>query len=368
MSLLGPLDEQLNHQTSRPFRVPGTTDHRFYDRHWFEAIHPSGELMMLAGLGVYKNMGVADGFLVVQRDREQINVRLSRPMDDDVSARVGPLAIDVVEPLERLRVSLAPGEYPVSADLSWRSAFPAYLEEPQVTFRANRLVQDISRYDQVGRLAGWVEVDGTRFESEDWWGVRDHSWGVRPDVGGFEPEQGHRASRPMLWLWMSAATDELVVHLQQREDGNGTVEHFEGEVVYAPDIGRAPTRVERMEHDIEFIAGSRDWVRLVYDLYLESGQKMRVEAEALQSAWAYRGTGYENGYEDSLGVGVPRGVLVEADRLDLSVPGRVTRDGVPYFPGHREQPARVVIDGVPGTGHLPVMSSGRVERYGLGRR
>ncbi|MEV6985930.1 hypothetical protein AB0M95_32360 [Sphaerisporangium sp. NPDC051017] len=366
MSLLGPLDEELNHQTSKPFRVPGTTDHRFYDRHWFEAVHPSGELMMLAGMGVYKNMDVADGFLVAQHDRQQTNVRVSRPLGNDLRSVVGPLEIQVLEPYERVRLTLTPGKYPLSAELHWTSVFPVYLEEPHFTFSEGRIVQDTSRYDQIGRLEGWIDLDGTRYESDDWWGVRDHSWGVRPDVGGFEPSHGHTRS-PMLWLWTFATTGEVAVHFQLRETGTGTVTHFDGEVIYASGSDREPVRIERVEHDIVFIDGSRDWSTLVYHLFLADGQKMTLEAEALQSAWAYRGTGYENGYEDSRGVGVPRGEIVETDRVDLSVPGRVTRNGEPWFPGHREQPARVWIDGAPGTGHLPVMSSGRVEKYGLGR-
>jgi hypothetical protein len=368
VSLLGPLDEELNHQTSLPFRVPGTTDHRFYDRHWFAVTHPQGELMALVGMGIYKNMGVADGFLVAQRGRQQTNVRVSRPLEDDLTATVGPLSINVEEPFQRLRVALERGEQPLSADLRWISTFDAYLEEPHFTFRSNRIIQDTSRYDQLGRLEGWIELDGDRFESDDWWGVRDHSWGVRPDIGGFEPAQGHQKSRPMLWLWMFASAGDTAVHIQQREDGEGNVQHLDGEVIYASGSEKPSRRVVRVEHQITFIPGSRDWSSLTYDLLLDDGQTMRVEAEALQGAWAYRGTGYENGYEDGRGVGVPRGVLLETDRLDLSVPGRVTRDGEPYYPGHREQGARVRIGGVPGIGHLPVMSSGRVERYDLGRR
>lgn len=366
MSLLGPLDEELNHQTSQPFRVAGTTDHRFYDRHWFEAISPDGDLLMLSGMGIYKNMGVADGFLVVQHNRQQTNVRVSRPLGTHLDSSVGPLTIRVIEPYERVHLSLAPGEYPLAADLRWISTFPVYLEAPHFTFREGRVIQDTSRYDQVGRLEGWIDLDGTRYQSDDWWGVRDHSWGVRPDVGGFESAYGHDRS-PMLWLWTYATTAELAVHFQLREDGSGNLQHFDGEVLYAPHSEREPVRIERVEHDIVFIEGSRDWSTLVYHLFLANGQKLTLEAEALQSAWAYRGTGYENGYDDSRGVGVPRGEWVETDRLDLSVPGRVTRNGEPYFPGHREQPARITIDGTPGTGHLPVMSSGRVQRYGLGR-
>lgn len=368
MSLLGPLDEHLNHQTAKPLRVPGTTDHRFYDRHWFEAISPDGAVMMLAGMGVYKNMGVGDGFLVVQHDRQQVNVRVSRPLGNDLESRVGPLAIEVIEPFQRLRVSLEPGDHPIAADLLWTSTFPPYLEAPHVTVEDGRVVQDTSRYDQTGRWSGWIELDGERYACDHWWGIRDHSWGVRPDVGGFEPAHGHPSRSSMLWLWTFATTAELACHFQQRENSRGELLHFDGRVFFTPESGRDPVRIERVEHDIEFIEGTRDWRTLVYHLFLADGDKLTLKATALQSAWAYRGTGYESGYSDSRGVGVPRGDLIETDRLDLSVPGRVTRNGESYFPGHREQPARLEINGAPGTGHLAVMSSGRVERYGLGRK
>jgi len=367
MSLLGPMDEQLNHQTSQPFRVPGTTDHRFYDRHWFEAVSPDGELMMLAGLGTYKNMGVADGFVVVQRDRKQTNVRVSRMLGNDMRAAVGPLTIDIVEPFEQLKVVLSPGDYPLAVELEWNSAYPPYLEAPHQVFAEARVVQDTNRYDQIGSWTGWLEFDGQRYEAGEWWGVRDHSWGVRPDVGGFEPANGRRRE-PMLWLWAFATTDELAVHFQLREDQHGGVKHFDGEVFFPEADDRAPVRISRVEHHIEFIPGTRDWSRLCYDLFLVDGTQLTMEAEALQSAWAYRGTGYENGYEDSKGVGVVRGDLVETDVLDLSLPGKVTRGGESYFPGHREQAARVQINGCSGFGHLPVMSSGRIERYDLGRK
>ncbi|MFE3059934.1 hypothetical protein [Nocardia sp. NPDC059236] len=361
------MDEQLNHQTSQPFRVPGTTDHRFYDRHWFEAISSDGEVMMLAGMGTYKNMGVADGFMVVQRARQQKNVRVSRMLENDMRASVGPLSIDVLEPYEHLRVSLEPGDYPIAAELEWRSVYPVYLEAPHYTFNDGRVVQDTNRYDQIGSWSGWLEVDGERFEARDWWGVRDHSWGVRPDVGGFEPANGRRRET-LLWLWTFATTDELCVHFQLREDASGNVKHFDGEVFYPASDGRPSMRIARVDHQIEFIPGTRDWTRLHYDLVLEDGSVLGMDAEALQSAWAYRGTGYENGYEDSKGVGVVRGDLIEHDVVDLSIPGKVTRQGAPYFPGHREQPARVTIDGRIGFGHLPVMSSGYIERYNLGRK
>jgi hypothetical protein len=366
MTGLDPLDEQLNHQTPRPFRVAGTTDHRFYDRHWFEAVAPLGDVLIISGCGVYKNMGVCDGFLCVKHEGRQYNVRVSRPLGDHLLPEAGPLAIAVVEPFRRMRLSLAAGDYPIAADLQWTSTFEVCLEEPHVQMADGRLIQDTSRYDQVGRWDGWLRLGDHTYDVADWWGVRDHSWGVRQDVGGFESPHGHQRSST-LWLWTQASTGDECVYFQVRESGSGALEHLEGAVTGPLGSGTPPDPVVAVAHDIHFVDGTRAWDRLRYDVRTASGRELVLEAEALQSAWAYRGTGYENGYEDSRGVGVPRGDLVETDVLDVAHPQWVRRNGEDYKPGHREQPARLTIDGRAGYGHLPVMSSGRIERYGLGR-
>ena len=365
-NLLGPLDEELNHQTSRPFRVPATTDHRFYDRHWFELVAPHGDVALIAGMGLFKNLGVADGFVSVQRDRRQHNVRVSRPLDDQVEACVGPLRFEIIEPFQTIRLTLDEGDHPLACDLTWTSRFPARLEAPHLDLVDGRIVTDISRYDQSGSWTGWIRLGEDTIQANDWWGIRDHSWGVRPDIGGFEPSHGRRKSST-LWLWTFATTDELECHFTLREDGHGNRLFIDGYVQRRDDLAADPVDVVDVQHEIHFIEGTRDWDVLTYRILLEDGQLVTLTAEAFQSAWAYRGTGYEGGFDDGRGVGVPRGHLVEHDVLDLTVPGRVTRNGEGYHPGHREQPARVRINSRPGQGHLPVMSSGHIERYGLGR-
>lgn len=366
-SLLDPLDEQLNHQTSQPFRVAGTTDHRFYDRHWLEAIHPSGEIAAIIGCGIYKNLGVCDGFISVHHQGKQYNNRFSRPLGTTLQPRVGPLAIEVLEPFRSLRVAVAAGEQLVQAELEWVSDYPPYLEGPHIEFKGGRLIQDTNRYDQLGHYRGWISVAGRRWESDAWWGVRDHSWGVRQDIGGYESPYGHER-RAMLFLWTYAASDECSIQFQVREDGCGNVMIVDGELSYPPNTGRDPIRVLGVAHDIRFVPGTRAWDALTYRVALANGETLTIEATALNTAWAYRGTGYEGGYNDGRGVGVPRGELLETDVYDVSHPQWVLLDGQKTHPGHREQPARVTINGKPGWGHLPVMSAGRIERYDLGSR
>ena len=40
--MLTDLDDTLRHQAPLPFAFVGTSDHRFYDRYWFEAVAPDG--------------------------------------------------------------------------------------------------------------------------------------------------------------------------------------------------------------------------------------------------------------------------------------------------------------------------------------
>jgi hypothetical protein len=189
---------------------------------------------------------------------------------------------------------------------------------------------------------------------------------VRRDVGGFDSPYGYGGA-PMLWIWAHVATNELSCQFQLRETGDGRLLSLDGEACGPLRSEQEPDRVVAVAHDISFVEGTRAWDRLTYDVQLSSGQALHIDAQALQTAWAYRGTGYENGYDDCRGVGVPRGDLLEFDVLDVSHPQWVRRLGEDWKPGHREQPARLTINGQPGFGHLPVMSAGRIERYGLGR-
>ena len=359
--LLTAADEQLNHQAPFPLRVPATTDHRFYDRHWFEAVDADQGVAALIGLGVYKNMDVADGFLSVQHNGEQHNLRISRPLGPDVSATVGQLDIAVTKPFEQVSITLDDPALPVGCRLFWESSSRATLEDSHLEMRESRIIQHTSRYDQMGRLSGWVRVGRLLFESPRWWGIRDHSWGVRPDVGGFEATTAPR-SVGALWQWLHAGVGDTLVHIQSREDGRGHLEWLEGFVRR----GDVELRVVSFSHDLKFSERGREWVSLRHLLTLEDGSQVEVEADPILRPWAYRGTGYENGFADSRGVGVARGDLVEYDVLDISIPGRVTRDGEPYRPGHREQPARVLVDGDEGMGHAMVLAAGVVSRYGLG--
>ncbi len=86
-----------------------------------------------------------------------------------------------------MRIRCDDNEWGIGADLVFSGSVAA-LEEPRTFIRRyGRVIQDVSRYAQVGTWEGTITAAGRTFEvtPDRWKGARDRSWGVRP-VG--EPE------------------------------------------------------------------------------------------------------------------------------------------------------------------------------------
>ncbi|WP_308162699.1 hypothetical protein [Nocardia alni] len=363
---LHSLDETLMHQTPWPFRFAGTSDHRFYDRHWFAGVDPAGEAGFLSGMAIYKNMHVCDGYGAVQRNRRQHNARWSRPLAaDPESTAVGDLSVEILEPFRRLRVRWSGAGAPLSADLEYTSSFDPYTEEHYLDASTGRITQEVTRYNQIGRWNGSLCLEDQRIEVSDWWGVRDHSWGVRPGVGGMDRSVADPAAvraAPMMHSVLYCATESTSICISRREDSAGRVTYLDGEVIGADGTH---TTVIRADVTPRFVSGARTYESVSLHAVCADGRSFDIEARPLLEPWAYAGTGYDGGYADGKGLGVPRGEIVEHDVYDLVPTEQVLLDGNPTPSGHREQFARVVIDGVETTGYCTVMTRGALPHYGL---
>lgn len=222
------LDEYPLHQAPLPLLWPASSDRNFYDRCYFNAHDRTGEIFVVTGLGYYPNLGTKDAFLLVARDGTHTAVHLSDLCDGDrLHQRVGGYSIEVLEPLQRLRVRLEETEG-VSADLLWQGSFPVLQEQPHVLRSGARVTLDAQRFAQVGTWSGHLTVDGERIEvgAERWVGTRDRSWGIRP-VGEAEPS-GAPSDPPfegMWWLYVPMRFEHfaVVVILQEDPDGYRTL-------------------------------------------------------------------------------------------------------------------------------------------------
>lgn len=190
-----PLDEFPIHQTTSSLGHVASSDRNFYDRWYFNAHDRSGEIFCVAGLGVYPNLGVIDAFLTVRHGMRQWTVRTSDALEapglDRLSPRVGPLHLEVLEPLGVVRVVCEGAAGELGCDLTFTGSFPAVMERPHVMRTGPRAIIDASRFAQVGTWSGTLSVDGTEFavRPDRWVGTRDRSWGIRPSG---EPDPADR--------------------------------------------------------------------------------------------------------------------------------------------------------------------------------
>jgi hypothetical protein len=175
-------DDYPIHQTADPIAYAGT-DRNFYDRYFFNGYAQSGEDANFFALafGVYPHLNIADAAFVVVRDGVQTALHASRILHmERMDLAVGPIAIEVMVPLQRLRMRVDAPEQGIHADIVF-SARAAPIEEPRFTRRIGpRAFMDYTRLTQNGRYSGWIEVDGVRRSVDGHVGTRDRSWGVRP--------------------------------------------------------------------------------------------------------------------------------------------------------------------------------------------
>lgn len=192
-----PVDEYPLHQAPLSLAYPASSDRNFYDRCYLNAHDRSGEVFLVTGLGVYPNLGVIDAFACVRRGDRQHVIRTSDALGDDrMDQSVGPYRLEVVKPLEELRLICDGDDHGVAFDLRWRGSYPAVEESPHVMRAGGRVILDAQRFAQVGTWEGTLRVGGEELavSPDTWVGTRDRSWGIRP-VGEAEPA-GRTAAEP----------------------------------------------------------------------------------------------------------------------------------------------------------------------------
>src|SRR5215472_17492151 len=118
------------HQTSEPIAYAGT-DRNYYDRYFFNGYGMEGDAFFAVAFGVYPHLNIADAAFCLVLDGVQTSLHASRWLGmERMDLRVGPIEIEVVEPLQRLRVKVDAPDKGLKADVTFEArAFP--IEEPR---------------------------------------------------------------------------------------------------------------------------------------------------------------------------------------------------------------------------------------------
>ena len=359
-----PLDEFPVHQVPLSMRYMATSDRNAYDRCYLNAHDRSGEVFLVSGLGVYPNLGTIDAYATVRVGDRQLSLRMSDALGDDRTVqRVGPYRIEVLEPLERLRVVCDHDR--LGFDLSWTGSFPAVDEPPHLMRQAGRIILDAQRFAQVGTWSGTLTVDGEAMIVTDdrWLGTRDRSWGIRP-VGEAEPP-GRAAAEPaedfgFWWTYAPLRFDDFALVVIAQETADGTRTLTEATRVWPASSGRPPEQLGWPRIEVRYRSGTRHPESAVIHMTARDGTPVTVAIETLGFVALNCGAGY--GGDPDWGHGQWRGrgwvELLDLDMNDPAVAGRV-----PF--GVVDHVARAECDGAVGWGMFEHGTFGRHDPSGF---
>jgi len=296
--MIGPLDEYPIHQAPLPITRVTSSDRNFYDRCYFNAMDTSDDAgadrkMLVTGLGYYPNLGVKDAYVLLRSGSKQTAVHLSDAIDQNrLDQRVGRYALEVIEPLQKIRLVLEETEG-MAMDLTWDGSYDVVQEMPHLMLGSDvRPTLDAQRFAQLGSWTGTLVVDGveTTVSPDTWMGSRDRSWGIRP-VGEAEPA-GRPQDPPMEGFWwlyvpMRFETFSIVIIIQEQANGFRTLN----------DVTRVwkDGRVEQLgwpKVDITYAPGTRTPTHATLTCTSAEGEPVVIEVETRTHVVLHLGGGY----------------------------------------------------------------------------
>lgn len=353
-------DDYPIHQTAEPIAYSGT-DRNFYDRYFFNGYSPDGSVYFAVAFGVYPHLNIADAHFAVVRDGVEHCLHASRVLHSErLDLQVGPIRIEVIEPLQVLKVTVD-GEGLAAEIVFTGRAFP--IEEPRFTRRIGpRAFMDYTRLTQNVRCQGHILIDGDRVALPPGTvGTRDRSWGVRP-VGAPDPQPPVPMTvTGFFWQWtpLNFADRSLFFHVNADPDGTP----WNTRAVMVSD-GAGAEAGEHTEHarmtDVELVAGTRHAKggRLVAPF--PSGE-VQVSFEPILT-FLMRGIGYSGAWRH----GAYKGELVvERETIDLASAEMGAAENA-----HIQALCRVSLEGAggpqQGLGIFEQLIAGPYRPYGLG--
>jgi hypothetical protein len=315
-------DESFTHQLVAPMAQPVYDSPAWGDR-CYHLLHVDG-LTINAGRQLYVNDRRRYAFLGVASSETQVCVRANavfEPGDDPNAPSVGPVTIEVLEPLKKIHIAVHTAE--VEADLTFTARFPAVATDPHVVRRDDVVVTDYMNFFQSGRYDGTVVLDGRTYEIANRAGFRARGWGLRKHEGA--PRRGFVAS---LFCELPDAALYLILY----ETAAGKRVFTNG---WWLDESGASDRVVQAEHDLTLdgtlVTGGR------YDITFASGARRQVEVDVVTRNYL-AGIGYS---ADA------RFKTTAVERFDLTRP-----ETVGLLDGQNDNGSNFVVDGTPGYGYL----------------
>lgn len=363
-----PLDEYQQHRLPTTSARVDSGQPGCIDRYWFVAYEPATGRALQFTLGRYQHRNVVDAGFVVVHDGIQHNVRASRSLRSECETHCGPLQLEAVESAGPIHLRIGRNGGGVHGELDWTGELPIHEQGHHCDRLNGRVAGRDGRYDQIGSLSGWLEIDGARRDIDSWWAYRDQSWGVSANRDIPEPFTGlppNPSEATFAFLFFS--TERYRGHVRiSRLDHTGDIS-----VELIDRATGATLPVNKLAFDAAFVDEKRPrrFTTVSVRLTTTTGESVTIEAVATGPAVVMQGLGY-GGYDDGLGLGVYRGDNhIETDRYNVSHPVEVTMpDSTVTRPRHRVQPVRIQSRSrgcvCPGIGGLTLVAESNVDSDG----
>lgn len=302
MTRFTPLDESFAHQIPEPF--PNTAvHHQDWRESLFFILHPPskpGDVVVLT-LAHFPARSEMDSLQLGRVGESSIMARHVRQVVDDQNEFVvGPVSIQIVEPLKRVRLLVAESaQSSISMDVEFRARTQPYQLRRGTMKSGHEIVWDQSHMFQSGTYNGAYVHQGITYEVNNWWGQRDHSWGIRAH------------GRCPMWMWLAIQLPEGMLGVWNWEYPNGARVYTDG--CFAPSDGSEPISIIDFRHDLHWrdVNGADVSYQQYGDdvhglagnvqITLSGGRVISVEAEG---RWAQRYSRPDNRTESTLGGGL----------------------------------------------------------------
>lgn len=256
--MITSFDDYPIHQTWQPVAHPSSGDPSHYDRYFFNGYTRDGSLFFAVALGVYPNRHVVDSSVSIVRNGEQVNLHASAraPYDRMQCTTVGPISIEIVEPLRRHRIIVDSPEHGITADMEFTATSQPYEEPPFLALTGNRTTMHYTRLTQLGSWSGHITVDGERHDLSPSTviGSRDRSWGIR-GIGERVQMGAPVAHSPQFyWLWAPVCFDGFGTVFDVNEFADGERWHHSGALLRGSDTVQ---HAHSVDYDFDWEPGTR---------------------------------------------------------------------------------------------------------------
>jgi hypothetical protein len=300
--MLNKLDDYLVHQTPEPLAQAATSDRNVYDRTWFNGYAKDSSYYFGLGMAIYPHRDVLDAAFSMVRPGglQHCFYGSRRAPSERTDMSVGPMRIEVVEPMLTSRVILEENDSGLACDLTFTGRSACIQEQRQTLWSGAQRIMDATRFDQFGRWEGVLHTPegDILVDPEVCHATKDRSWGVRgvgePITNGAPQPHGS-----FFFLWVPLFWDDHITHAIFFDDKTGHPLIREGLTApLYPTSSAVPgvedglvQRMATAAHRVEYHSGTRLAKYAEIDLIDTRGKTRTITLEPTLR-FQFKGLGY----------------------------------------------------------------------------